>query len=368
MNKKTIVVKVGSSSITTDEGTIDRSRVQTLCDEIADLHIKGNRLVVVTSGAIAAGLPPLNMSGLDRPKDSETLQAVSAIGQGHLIQTYQEAFGKHGLIAGQVLLTPLDFFLRAQYLHARSTLNRLLELGAIPVVNENDAVADDEIRWGDNDRIAALVAHLVDADLLLLLTDTEGVLTADPKIDNEASLIEEILEIDQALEERVGGSGSVHGSGGMTSKVAAAKIAAWSGVPTLIAHAHRPNVVVESVNGVPGTGTMIHARETRLGARRLWIAFAVGSKGRITVDDGAKKALEERRASLLPAGVIEASGSFVAGDAIEISGPDQAVFAKGLVRHDLTDLEKIIGQHTEDVPQGLSAEVVHADDLVVLPS
>lgn len=368
MNKKTIVVKIGSSSITTIEGTIDRSRVNSLCEEVAALHELGHNLVIVTSGAIAAGLLPLNMIGVERPKDSETLQAVSAIGQGHLIRTYQEIFSDYGLVAGQVLLTPLDFFLRTQYLHARSTLNRLLELGAVPIVNENDAVADDEIRWGDNDRIAALVAHLVDADLLLLLTDTEGVLTADPKIDKQASLIEEIIEIDQTLEDQVGGSGSVHGSGGMTSKVAAAKIAAWSGVPTLIAHAHRPNVVKDAVNGAPGTGTVIHARSTRLGARRLWIAFAVGSKGRITVDAGAKKVLQERRVSLLPAGVVAVTGSFTSGDAVEICGPDEIVFAKGLVRHNSSDLDLAVGKQTENLPEGLSSEVVHADDLVVLPT
>ena len=368
MKQKTIIVKIGSSSITTDEGMIDRARVDSLCGQVAALHDLNYNIVIVTSGAIAAGLAPLNIKTAERPTDSETLQAVSAVGQGHLIRTYQEIFSNYDLNAGQVLLTPLDFFLRAQYLHARSTLNRLLELGVIPIVNENDAVADDEIRWGDNDRIAALVAHLVDADLLLLLTDIEGVLTADPKLDKQASLIEEIIEIDQTLENQVGGSGSVHGSGGMASKVAAAKIAAWSGIPTLIAHAHRPDVVVDAVNGVQGTGTLVHARSTRLGARRLWIAFAVGSKGRVAVDEGAKEVLQKNRVSLLPAGVVSISGSFTAGDAVEISGPDGIVFAKGLVRYDFSDLEASVGKQTEDLPEKFSPEVIHADDLVVLPA
>ncbi len=368
MKQKTIIVKIGSSSITTDEGMIDRARVDSLCGQVAALHDLNHNIVIVTSGAIAAGLAPLNIKTAERPTDSETLQAISAVGQGHLIRTYQEIFSNYDLNAGQVLLTPLDFFLRTQYLHARSTLNRLLELGVIPIVNENDAVADDEIRWGDNDRIAALVAHLVDADLLLLLTDIEGVLTADPKLDKQASLIEEIIEIDQTLENQVGGSGSVHGSGGMASKVAAAKIAAWSGIPTLIAHAHRPDVIVDAVNGVPGTGTLVHARSTRLGARRLWIAFAVGSKGRVAVDEGAKEVLQKNRVSLLPAGVVSISGSFTAGDAVEISGPDGIVFAKGLVRYDFSDLEASVGKQTEDLPERFSPEVVHADDLVVLPA
>ncbi len=363
----TIVVKIGSSSITGDDGVVDRALVDGLCDQVAALRLAGHRLVVVTSGAIAAGLPALDMGGERRPRDAVTLQAVSAVGQGHLIRTYQDAFERHGLVAGQVLLTPLDFFLRAQYLHARGTLTRLLELGAVPVVNENDAVADDEIRWGDNDRIAALVAHLVDAELLVLLTDTPGVLTADPRLDAGASLIQEIVEIDHELEQRAGGAGSERGSGGMASKVAAAKIASWSGVRTVIADARRLDVIADAVTGVPGVGTVVHARPGRLGARRLWIAFAVGSSGRVVVDAGARRALEERRVSLLPAGVLGVSGDFEEGEAVEIEDEDGAVFAKGIIRHDAMVLRQVMGRRTGDLPEGVSHEVVHADDLVVLP-
>ncbi len=199
--------------------------------------------MAVTSGAVAAGLPALGFGRDRRPRDARTLQAVSAVGQGRLMATYDRAFAAHDLVAGQVLLAPLDFGMRSQYLHARGTLRRLLELGVVPVINENDAIADDEIRFGDNDRIAALVAHLLEADLLVLLTDTPGLLTADPRLDPSASLIEEIVEVDHALEALAGGAGTSRGSGGMASKVAAAKMAAWSGVRTVIASSTRDDVL-----------------------------------------------------------------------------------------------------------------------------
>ncbi len=238
------------------------------------------------------------------------------------MQVYNEALAAHDLVAGQVLLAPLDFVDRRQYLHARGTLERLLELGVVPVVNENDAIADDEIRFGDNDRIAALVAHLVGADTLVLLTDTPGLLTADPRLDSSASLIEEIVEVDHALEQLAGGAGSARGSGGMSTKVAAAKIAAWSGVRTVIADAGRPDVLFDAVGGVAGVGTVVLPHDRNLPARKLWIAFAVGSQGTITVDEGARAALLRGGTSLLAAGVTGVTGDFDADDAVELSGPD----------------------------------------------
>ena len=232
---------------------------------------------------------------------------------------------------------------RQQYLHARSTLTRLLELGVVPVVNENDAIADDEIRFGDNDRLAALVAHLIGADLLVLLTDQPGLLTADPRFDAEASLIEEIVEVDHTLEAMAGGAGSDRGSGGMASKLAAAKIAAWSGVRAVIAQADRSDVLVEAVAGVPGVGTVVVPRSRRLPARKLWIAFAVGSSGTVLVDAGAQRALLDRGVSLLPAGVTGVKGSFEADEAVEIAGPDGVVFAKGLSRLDAAGLREVAG-------------------------
>jgi len=267
-----------------------------------------------------------------------------------------------------VLLAPLDFGVRQQYLHARTTIKRLLELGVIPVVNENDAIADDEIRFGDNDRLAALVAHLIDADLLVLLTDAPGLLTADPRLDPSASLIEEIVEIDHTLEALAGGAGTARGSGGMASKIAAAKIAAWSGVRAVIASASRDAVVRAAINQEPGIGTVVQPRDRRLAARKLWIAFAVAARGVVTVDDGARTALTERNRSLLPAGVIKVEGRFVADDAVELAGPDGKVFAKGLVRASADVLARVAGRNTADLPDGVPHEVVHRDDLVVLPS
>lgn len=363
---QTVVVKIGTSSITDVSGVIEAGAVQKLCDEVAALRKEGHRVVVVTSGAIAAGLPALGMSRGDAP-DTQTLQAVSAVGQSRLLRVYDDAFATHALVTGQVLITPLDFMIRQQYLHARDTLDRLLALGVVPIVNENDALADDEIRFGDNDRIAALVAHLVGADLLVLLTDAPGLLTADPRLDESASLIEEILEIDAELEAVAGGTGSARGSGGMASKLAAAKIAAWSGVRSVIAAAGRPGVLRDAVLGTAGVGTVVRPREKRLPARELWIAFAVGASGTVTVDEGARRALVERNVSLLPAGVVTCAGRFVAGEAVEILGPDGKPFAKGLVRVDHTVLAGIAGSRTADLPEGTPHEVVHRDDLVVLP-
>jgi glutamate 5-kinase len=234
-------------------------------------------------------------------------------------------------------------------------------------VNENDAVADDEIRFGDNDRLAALVAHLVHADLLVLLTDTEGMFTADPRVDDEASLIEEIIEVDHALEQAAGGPRTVQGSGGMASKLAAAKIASWSGVRAVIAKADRPGILRDAVQGEAGVGTVVRPHDRSLSARKLWIAFAVGSSGTVVVDDGARRAVVERGGSLLPAGVVDVKGSFAAEDAVEIAGADGRVFAKGLAAHPAARVKEWQGKRTSDLPPDMPHEVVHRDDLVMLP-
>ena len=360
-----IVVKIGTSSLTDASGSIDRSAIDKLAAEVGEQRAAGHDVVVVTSGAISAGLPSL---GLGRPSDLPTLQAVSAVGQHVLMAVWAGALAPHGLVAGQVLLAPLDFVHRQQYLHARQTLQRLLELGVVPVVNENDAVADDEIRFGDNDRLAALVAHLLRADLLVLLTDTAGLLTADPRVSDGASLIEEIVEFDADLERMATGGGSARGSGGMASKVAAAKIAAWSGVRAVIAAASREGVLAGAVEGAQGVGTVVRPHERRLPARKLWIAFAVGSAGTVVVDEGARTALVERGRSLLPAGVSSVVGRFDAGEAVEIATSDGRVFARGLTRHPSEVISAWAGHNTADLPPDVDHEIVHRDDLVVLPA
>jgi glutamate 5-kinase len=347
-----VVVKVGSSSVTAE--TVER-----LCGEVAAARADGHTVVVVTSGAIAAGWAALDPEGRrQRPADPAVLQAVSAVGQHRLMRLWQDGLEPHGTLAGQVLLAPLDFVHRTQYLHARGTLRHLVDLGVVPVVNENDAVADEEIRFGDNDRLAALVAHLVGAQLLVLLTDTPGLLTADPRRDREASLIEEVVEIDQQLERLAGGRGSAVGSGGMASKLAAAKIATWSGVRTVIADASRPHVLAAALADEAGVGTVFRARESRLSARKLWIAFALGATGSLTVDEGARAALTGRGRSLLAAGVIGCTGTFRPDDAVEIAGPDGEVFAKGLVRVPAASAEEWMGRRSQ--------VVVHRDDLVLV--
>jgi glutamate 5-kinase len=362
----TIVAKIGSSSITDERGVIAVPALAKLCDEIATLRAAGHRVVLVTSGAIAAGLPALGLTRAET-HDVATLQAVSAVGQSRLMRVYDDLLAGHELVAGQILIAPLDFMERSQYLHARNTLQRLLDLGVVPVVNENDAIADDEIRFGDNDRLAALVAHLVSADLLVLLTDHAGLFTADPRLDASASLIEEIVEVDAELESVAGSAGTDRGSGGMASKLAAAKIAAWSGVRAVIAAAGRPDVLMDAVVGAPGVGTVVRPRARRLPARKLWIAFAVGSSGTIIVDAGARTALIERNVSLLAAGVREVRGSFLVDDAVEVADESGKVFAKGLVRLDASTLISVLGLRTADLPDGVPHEVIHRDDLVVLP-
>ncbi|HEX3541010.1 MAG TPA: glutamate 5-kinase [Acidimicrobiales bacterium] len=362
----TVVVKIGTSSITDARGVISESAIAKLCLEVAERRRKGDRVVIVTSGAIAAGLPALGLSE-HPPTDAPTLQAISAVGMSRLLRVYDDALGGNGLVGGQCLLAPLDFVDRKHYLHARQTLGRLLELGVVPIVNENDAIADDEVRFGDNDRLAALVAHMVRAQVLVLLTDAPGLLTADPRFDATASLIDEIVEVDQALEAVAGRSANPRGSGGMASKLAAAKIASWSGVRAVIAAADRPGVLGEAVEGVAGVGTVVHPRDVRLSARKLWIAFAVGASGTVVVDDGARSALVLRATSLLPAGVVAVEGSFDADDAVEIAGLDGRVFAKGLVRHPAARVKEWAGQRTSALPPDFAHEVVHRDDLVVLP-
>jgi glutamate 5-kinase len=360
-----IVVKIGTSSLTDGHGEIAVHAIDKLAGEVAGLRGQGHRVVVVTSGAIAAGLPALGLAH-QRPTDLATLQAVSAVGQSRLLRVYDDCLARHRLVGGQVLLAPLDFAHRSQYLHARQTLTRLLELGVVPIVNENDAIADDEIRFGDNDRLAALVAHLIRADMLLLLTDTPGLHTADPRLDEEASLIEEVVEVDHQLEQVAGGAGTPHGSGGMASKLAAARMAAWSGVRAVIAAASRPGVVDEAVAGTAGVGTVVRAHDRRLPARKLWIAFAVGASGTIIVDDGARRAVVERGTSLLPAGVVGVKGTFAVDDAVEIADADGRVFAKGLSRYSSANVEELRGRRTSDLPPDLPHEIVHRDDLVVL--
>ena len=359
-----VVVKIGTSSVTTDEGLVDRVAVARLCSEVGALRANGHMAVIVTSGAVTAGVAALRPEG-GRPADAITLQALSAIGQPKLMRDYDDALAEVGLLAGQVLVTPRDFGERRQYLHARATLRRLLELGVVPIVNENDAVADDEIRFGDNDRIAALVANLLGAELMVLLTDTHGLYDHDPRHSLDASLVEEVTEIDEALERAAGGPGSSASSGGMASKIAAARIASWSGVRVVIAKADRPNVLADAVAGTPGVGTVVAAQERHIAARKLWIAFALSATSRVNVDEGARGALVEHDASLLPAGVLARSGDWVQGDAIEVADVDGVLIAKGIASLSSDEFDAA-REATSNEGTRPSQVLIHRDDLVVL--
>jgi glutamate 5-kinase len=360
-----VVVKIGTSSVTLPDGGVDRLAVERLSAELAHLRHLGHRAVLVTSGAIMIGVAAL-VPGGHRPSDPVTLQALSSIGQHRLMRVYDDAFAAEGMLAGQVLLAPLDFAERRRYLRARDTLHRLMELGVVPIVNENDAIADDEIRFGDNDRLAALVAHLMRADLMILLTDLEGLFSADPRLDDAATLIEEVREIDHEIEQAAGGTMNDGARGGMASKLAAAKMASWSGVRTVIAAAERPSVLVDAVNNEVRVGTVFLPHERRLSARKLWIAFALRPKGRILVDEGARAAVVGRSTSLLAAGVTAVEGSFSAEDAVEIVGPDSMVFAKGISSVSSARSSDWVGRRTSELPADLADAVVHRDDLVVL--
>ncbi|MGC9961435.1 MAG: glutamate 5-kinase [Acidimicrobiales bacterium] len=360
-----VVVKIGTSSVTLPAGGIDPAAIAKLAADLDATRRGGHRVVVVTSGAVTAGAASLSPGG-ERPSDPVTLQALSAIGQHRLMRVYDDAFSTLGVHVGQVLLAPLDFGHRGRYLHARETLRRLLELGVVPIVNENDAIADDEIRFGDNDRLAALVAHLIRADLLVLLTDTAGLFSADPRVDEDATLIESVIEVDHELEAAAGGPGTDGARGGMASKLAAAKMAAWSGVRTVIAAADRPSVVADAVAGTIGVGTTFRPHERSLSARKLWIAFALKPTGGLVVDDGARQALVERGTSLLAAGVTAVVGTFLEDDAVEISGADGVVFAKGIAKVAASRAGEWLGRRTYELPADLADEVVHRDDLVLL--
>ena len=350
---RSVVVKIGTSSVTDAEGGVDCDVLAALAGDVVQLRRDGWSVVVVTSGAITAGWAEVG-EGRSRPSDSRILQAVSAVGQPLLMDAWRRAFATFGVAVGQVLLAPLDFSHRGQYLHARDTLTSLSSLGVVAVVNENDAVADEEIRFGDNDRLAALVANLVTASHLVLLTDTAGLLTADPRLDPSATLIDVVSSIDAQLETVAGRSRSGVGSGGMASKVAAARMATWSGVTTVIAPARESTPVLRALSGTHQFGTTFEARAERLSARKAWIAFAVASAGVVRINEGALNALERDGRSLLRVGVESIDGDFLEGDAVEIHGPGGELIAKGLVR---VGAEAFL--EGDDV-------MVHRDDLVLL--
>lgn len=370
-----IVVKIGTSSLTDDRGIIDRGMIASLCEQISGLRREGHEVILVTSAAVAAGVSALGLS--ERPGDLQTLQALAAVGQSRLMEVYNTSFAEHSIVAAQVLLVSHDFVDRSQYLHARNTIQRLLELGCIPIINENDAVANDEIRFGDNDHISALVSHLMKAEVLILLTDTEGLFTKDPRVDPSATLVKEVFEGDPLLSVSAGGSGSNRGSGGMSSKLSAARIASWSGIRTVIARSRVDNVLarvvlqVQTANEAGGhitgdsVGTTFHGSARRLSSRQLWVAFASELRGRVRVDDGAREALLRRTVSLLPSGVVGVEGDFESGDTVEIVDASGSVIARGSSMMDGDQARHAAGRRSTELGEGVPNVVVHRDSLVI---
>jgi glutamate 5-kinase len=359
-----VVVKVGSSSLTSAAGGIDPDRLRALVDTLATVRARGAEVVLVSSGAIAAGLAPLGLSR--RPRDLATQQAAASVGQGLLVHRYTEELARHGITAGQVLLTVDDVTRRAHHQNAHRTFARLLELGVLPIVNENDTVATTEIRFGDNDRLAALVAHLVHADLLVLLSDVDGLYTGPPGRAG-SQLVAEVRDAKDLEQVDISRSGSAGvGTGGMVTKVEAARIATGAGIPVVLTST---DLAPEALAGSP-VGTLFGATGRRRSTRLLWLAHATEGKGRLYLDDGAVRAVRERRASLLPAGITDVTGTFAAGDPVDVVAGDGSVVGRGLVNYDSGELPRLLGRSTRDLAEELGSsyerEVIHRDDLVLL--
>ncbi|GAA2099815.1 glutamate 5-kinase [Microlunatus panaciterrae] len=358
-----VVVKVGSSSLTTPKGGIDPERIEKLVDTLAQVRNGGREVVLVSSGAIAAGLSPLALK--TRPRDLATQQAAASVGQGLLMGYYTQFFGRRGLGVGQVLLTVDDVTRRSHYRNAYRTLGKLLELGVVPVVNENDTVATHEIRFGDNDRLAALVAHLVHADALVLLSDVDSLYTSNPSKPGARRVADVRSDADLATID-TSARGSDVGTGGMTTKIDAARIATSAGIPVVLTLADR---AARALAGEP-VGTCFHPTGKRRPTRLLWLAHATDGHGELWLDDGAVRAVVQRKASLLPAGITSVKGSFASGEPVDLVAPDGTVVARGLVNYDADELPDLIGRQTRDLAAELGAgydrTVVHRDALIVL--
>ncbi|MQY06198.1 glutamate 5-kinase [Actinomadura macrotermitis] len=355
-----IVVKAGSSSLTTPQGTIDAHRIDALVDVLAARRGEGDEVVFVSSGAIAAGLGPLGLAG--RPSELALQQAAASVGQGLLFARYTSSFARYGLTAGQILLTADDMMRRSHHRNAQRTLGELLALGVVPIVNENDTVATDEIRFGDNDRLAALVAHLTRADALILLSDVDALYTGDPRQPG-ARRIDEVRGPADLAGVELGASGRV-GTGGMITKVEAARIA---GVPVVLTNAAQ---AAQALAG-EAVGTYFHPQDARrMSSRHLWLAHATTGQGRVVLDDGAVEAIVQRRTSLLPAGVTGVQGDFAAGDPVDLCGSDGAVVARGLVNYDAAEIPELMGRSTRWLARELGPEyereIIHRDHLVIL--
>lgn len=361
-----IVVKVGSSLVTGNGAGLDQAAIANWAAQIAALKAQGTQVLLVSSGAVAEGMQRLGWQV--RPEAVNDLQAAAAVGQMGLVQCYEQCFTKHQLHTAQVLLTHSDLADRTRYLNARSTLRTLLDLNVIPIVNENDTVVTDEIRFGDNDTLAALVANLVEADALVILTDQHGLYTADPRADNSAELIGHAMANDESLLAMAGGAGSMVGTGGMATKVLAAKRAARSGAHTVIAYGREPDVVSRLVAG-ERLGTHLQAPAVKMAARKQWLADYLPLQGKLTLDEGAVNVLKTSGKSLLPVGVVAVTGDFSRGELVACCNSSGQEVARGLVNYSAQETQQIMGKPSTQIQLTLGyvdeSELIHRDNLVV---
>lgn len=364
---KRVVIKIGSRVLTDSDGALDMGVIGRICDEIAFLRQHGLEVIVVSSGAIAAGRSELGLT--EKPRTIPHKQAAAAVGQTRLMQAYEKAMSPNKLKVAQVLLTSEDLGSRQRFLNARATLDALLGFGIVPIINENDTVVVDEIKFGDNDNLSALVTNVAEAHLLLILTDIEGFFSADPRTHPEATLVPLIKGITREVERAAGGSGSTVGTGGMATKVAAAKKAGKNGVATIMVSGKRGGIIIAALQGEE-VGTLFMPSETGLNRRKHWIAYTLRPSGRIIVDDGARNALLKKGKSLLPTGVVRVEGRFERGACVRLCGPDGIEFARGLSDYSSaesvrlvgcksSEIEGILGYHYGDV-------IIHRDNLVLL--
>lgn len=360
----TVVAKLGSSIVADDAGELRAPVLDSVCRQVAELHAAGDNVVLVTSGAIARGMRLMQLGG--RPGAIDELQAASAVGQGSLFRAYEERLAASGLHTAQVLLTAFDIAARMHYVNARQTLRRLLDWRVVPIVNENDTTATDEITFGDNDFLSAQVAMLLEARMLVLLTDIEGVHTADPRRDPEAELIEEVSDFAELDGYEIGVRTSTFGSGGMRSKVAAAEMASAAGIPVVICDGTAPGTLLAAARG-ERVGTRFASHDERTPSFKLWLRYAKPARGRLVVDEGAARVLRERGSSLLPVGITGVEGEFEAGDAVEVV-TDGEVVGKGIVNLSAADLDRVKGMKTPEMRELVGAgadEAVHRDYFVL---
>lgn len=364
---KRIVVKVGTSTITYPTGKMNLGRMEKLVRELTDLANQGREIVLVTSGAIAVGMD--RMGKKKRPRSIPQRQALAAVGQGALMHAYGSLFAAYGRMAGQVLLTKENSRRHHQYINSRNALKAMLAMGVLPVVNENDAVAVDEVKIGDNDTLSATVATLVDADVLIILSDVDGLYTANPATDKKARLIPEVREITPDIEKLAGGAGSAAGTGGMRTKIEAAKIATRSGVTMVVASGEEDGVIRTVLNG-EAVGTLFPAREEHLKARKSWLAFGRNIAGDLVVDDGCAEAMLTGGKSLLAAGLVSVEGEFAAKSTVRVLTQEGCEIARGIVNYDAVSLRRIAGRHTDEIAAILAApvfsEVIHRDNMVLM--